>query len=873
MLEADLPAINLAILHQERSLCVSVTDSRSVGRVATIDMNQTVLDDLNQEAVQLRRTLLASMARPLSSSEVQDRLRELGRRLFQNLFPDTVRTFLVRCATRDLVLQLSETLLPIPWEAAFDGTQFLGEKFRICRQIVTDEDVVPTRRAPRRQGLLRVLLVGSDESLSGPEARYAILLRRLQGFDGVAASAVEVGTLDREQMLGSIGESDVVHYRGPVAGCTASDGNVIWWPGAEPMLLQAIAALHDPPRLLISENVVDGSSGLLAPNGELSLVKAACRSGLDLLACDGAPECSASAEFISDLYSQLAEGATVAEALRQARIEATRRGGAHATAVLSATLYGDPAVTLQTKRRSREDDSLRQVTIMSFDLVDSTRLLGSLGAEAYSEVLAAYHHRCTEIVGGFGGRPNDPQGNDGFMCYFGFPTAREDSAVHSLRAGLAIIDAVSELGLMVRAGVVTGRVVVKEGQPFGPAIHLAARLQSIAQPATLIVSDSTRQIVKGRFEFERIEHVPPLKGFDDPGPLYRLRGETRPGTRELADAAPRLTPFTGRGRELQMLEEHWMVASAGAVRLVRVSGDAGIGKSRLVREFRRSLQSRAHRAFECRCAPEDATSALYPFIDLIRRLLRIQPDDAVDDKLDKIERMLHSEIDIDGAPALLAALLSISQSRYPRLEHSGDRQRQLTLEVLTALVKRQTRKAPTCLIVEDINWIDPSSTEFLDRLTFEARASPLLVLVTQRSETDQNWNPAAKVHKIELKALPPEQARAMVLGACGDSNLPREVVRLLAERTDGVPLFIEESTRMLVELGASAAASDAATPLDFEVPATLQDLLMARLDRLGPDRLIAQVGGTIGREFSVCYCRQCSTIRVRRSRPPTSLAG
>lgn len=823
MSDIELPALNLAILRQVDQLCLSATDSRAVGRVAMIAVEQSVLDELVGEAARL------------PPSEVQ--LHDVGRRLTAVLLPESIRSLLARSPTRSLVLQLSATLLPLPWEAAFDGAEFLGGKFRVCRQVISDDDSPPPRLALRTAGPVRVLLAHDGRPLASGLA--AGLLRRLQAVEPLSVSTRNAGELGRESLPALLGECDVLFWLGALPCPPPGDRDR--QPGYTPSLPPTIDLLDRPARLLLVQDLRDDSS-VPSPLVDAGMIAAICRAGLDLLVFPA----EASAELIVDFHAALADGATVAEALRLARGAALRRGGTDAAAALGAVLYGEPQLTLAV-HRFRDDDTLRQLTIMSFDLVESTRLVGTLGAERYSEVIAAYLQRCAVVVGRFGGRSNDPQGNDGMMCYFGFPTAREDSAALALRAALALVDEVRELGLEVRVGVATGRVVVKDGQPFGPALHLAARLQSIAEPGAIVVGDATRQLVRERFEFETIEQVPPLKGFDHPGPAHRLLGEAQPGSRSPSDAAARLTPFTGRSRELQLLEAHWAAASAGEVRIVRVRGDAGIGKSRLAREFRRRLQARGRRAFECRCAPEHTTSALYPFIDLLRRLLRVRSDDTVDGRLDRIERLVGESVNVEGAPALMAALLSVPfESRYPRPEATAERQRQLTLDVLAALLRRQTRRAPVCLIVEDVNWIDPSSKELLDRL-IEARGEPLLILLTQRSETADAWAPAVPAHDIELAGLTPELARLLVRGASGEATLPGEVVRQIAARTDGVPLFIEESTRMVVDVGGSASGPVAELP--SAVPATLQDLLMARLDRLGPARLVAQVGGTIGREF------------------------
>ena len=544
-------------------------------------------------------------------------------------------------------------------------------------------------------------------------------------------------------------------------------------------------------------------------------------------------------------------GATLGESVRVARSELHRHSGIAGVAGLQAELYGDGGLVVFAKdRHARGEDNLRQVTIMSLDLVESTRLMTVLGAERFSEVLAEFHRRCAQILTGRGGALDDPQGDDGSTCYFGFPVAREDAASQALRAGFELIDAVQALGLSVRIGVCTGQVVVRDGQPVGTAIHFAARLQSIAAPGTIVVGESTRRIVRERYRFQPLEHVPRLKGFDQPEPLYRAVGPAQADTSSGVDsavAAPRMTPFVGRRRELQALEEHWAAAQAGALQVVRIVGDAGIGKSRLVREFKRALEGKGHEVFECRCAPEHANSAFHPIVEWLRKQLRILDGDHADVVLEKIGHFV-APVGIDGAVPLLADLLSIPMpSRHPVLAHTAERRRQLMLNVLVAMSRLRLQSSAACLIVEDIHWMDPSTGELLNRLAVEAKALPLLVLVTARPDVEVNWHPRFAVHETELRGLSPESSRMLVLGTSSETRLPSEVVHQIAARADGVPLFIEESTRMAVELGAGRA--DAESAVTLAVPTTILDLLTARLDHLGGAKQIAQIGGTIGREF------------------------
>ncbi len=848
---AQQDAISLTVLRQDGYLAASLTDFRLIAKLARTAVSDAQLDDLRHAA----RELLADGAEDggdeARRAAAAARLCDFGGRLFGALLPEPIRNFLRDGPPRTVALQLGEELAWVPWELAFDGESFLGEKFRLCRQIVADDPAAQLERPLARRGALKVLVLAGGAPRAAGEAAAQNVVARLRIIEGVAVSGANALDLRRDDLLGLIGAADVVHYVGPVDGSTAPGGSVGWWREAEPLDVHAIAALSAPPQLLISQNTARSGPATQA-QANRALAASACRRGLSVLTCEAPRAGDDCLEYLIAVYRQLALGTMLGESVRAARAELHRRAGIASVAALQAALYGDGNLVVFAKdRHSRGEDNLRQVTIMSFDLVESTRLLAALGAEKYSEVLAEYHERCAQILAGCGGAPDDPQGDDGMVCYFGFPVAREDAASQALRAGFELIDAVHALGLSVRIGISTGQVVVRSGQPVGSAIHFAARLQSIAAPGTLVVGESTRRLVKDRYRFQPLETVPRLKGFDRPEPLYRAVGPALADAASGADpavAAPRMTPFVGRGRELQALEEHWAAAQAGALRLVRIVGDAGIGKSRLVREFRGSLVGRGHEVFECRCAPDHVHSAFHPLIEALRSGLRLHDGDRGEAARAKLDPFVSATVPIEGAPALLADLLSVPlDARHPVLDHSAERRRQLTLNMLVGLWRRRLGGAAACLIVEDVHWIDPSTGEFLNRLAVEARALPLLVLVTTRPDGEVNWHPRAAVHETELRGLSPESSRMLVLGACGESRLPGEVVHLLAARADGVPLFIEESTKMAVELG--AGLPDPKSAVALAVPTTILDLLTVRLDRLGGAKQIAQIGGTIGREF------------------------
>lgn len=845
----DLTSVHLTLLAQDGGLAASLTDLRLLARLERIAVDGAVFDDLRSRLAALLGPGESSAAEPLLE-DFGIRLCEFGTRLMHTLLPEKVGDFLREAPPRSLSLQLDPLLAWVPWELFFDGESFLGEKWRLCRRIVTELQPFQATRPALKHGALKVLVLMGMARVDAASTMQG-LVARLRNAGAVAVSTAHVQDLRRDELLGLIGASDVVHYLGPADGRPGPDGSALWWHDDEPLSIGAIAALASAPRLLVSQNTRTPAARSSEQTNR-GVAISADRYGMSALSCESFTEDPCGLDFMLSVYTGLLRGTSLDEAVRYARSALHGKSGVASLAALRPELYGDGSMVLHQPQAPVEDNQ-RQATMLSIDLVGSTRLLALLGAEKYSDVLAEYHRRCAEILQSCGGVVDDFQGGDGAMCYFGVPVAKEDAAVQALRAALEVVEAVQALGLGVRIGVCTGQVVVREGQPIGAAIHLAARLQSIAAPGTVVVGDATRRIVRERFRFQLLEQGAQLKGFDQLQRCYRLLGPAHasewPDT--AAIAAPRMTPFIGRQGELQALEDHWAEVQNGSLRLVRISGEAGIGKSRLVREFKHALIGKGHETFECRCSPEHVHSAFRPLIESLRSELRVNENDPPDVNRARLRRMalgIGSGNDIDeGAAALLADLLGISMpSRHPILDHTAERRRQLTVDLLVALAQRRVQGAAACVIVEDIHWMDPSTAEYLGRLASGARNTRLLILVTARSDDETEWHPRCAVHETELRGLSPELSRALVLNTCGERRLPSDVVHSIAARADGVPLFIEESTRMAVDLG--VGRSDVGN-VDMLVPATILDLLTARLDRQGSARHIAQVGGTIGREF------------------------
>ena len=822
--DASPTPLTLAIVRDGSASSMILTDSASLCRAARLDVDAAAIDRMSA-----RRPSGIGGGVPDPQVGGLAAYREAGGRLFATLFSPSIRDAIVSSGSRPLILQLGEEFIDIPWETVFDGTHFLAEKFAVSRRIASREPstVVPADRRSRH--FLRLLIVAQPEEPGQPGGGFGLADGWKNGWKNATAPAVDVVYHDDFGQAASRDKlrlADIVHFT-----------------HSRRLFDRHGQAVVDVERMVEGES---GGPSLFVFDRAWEIEPAQARQLLRLgwgpnraALFSSASVATPDAEWLS-FYRELRVRTVVSEAVRRVHAQRGRTPWMR--------LYGDQAFSFtQSAPPSNHDDNVRQVTVMSHDLVGSTQLLERCGAERYSEVLRRYHECCSEVVRRHGGMSDDPQGDDGIMCYFGVPQALEDAASRCLRAAFEIIESVASLGLSVRIGIATGRVAVAAGTPVGVVIHLAARLQGMTEPGTVLIADSTRRLVGGAFRYEPVPMSEGVKGIDNVEPVYRTSVKTRGGEMELA--SPR-TPFVGRDSELAVLHDHWSATIKGGGRTVLVCGEAGIGKSRLIREFRQSLKATRHHVIECRCAREHATSAFHALIDALRRLMQIEPVELAEAMLAKIRISVPQIPDLDDAVQLIAELISVSPvSDRNRNDHSAEKQRQQTLKVLLAWLEQVARTSPVCLLVEDVQWIDPSTRELLNRLVTDAPSAPVLVLITLRDEERAAWIPELQLTEVRLGGLSVSCSRALVLGASAGADLPVEVVNLLVDKGDGVPLFLEESTRMAVDF-----RLDTRTPLsrDFlpSVPATIHDLLMVRLDRLGPAKRIAQLGATLGREFT-----------------------
>jgi len=503
----------------------------------------------------------------------------------------------------------------------------------------------------------------------------------------------------------------------------------------------------------------------------------------------------------------------------------------------------------------------RHLSVMFCDLVGSTGLATRFDPEDLREVIATYHGAVAETVARYAGFVAKYMG-DGVLIYFGYPQAHEDDAERAVRAGLAVLDVVSQLDaperLQARVGIATGLAVVgdligegaaQERGVIGETPNLAARLQALAGPDSLVISDSTRRQIGALFEIEELGPQP-LAGFDEPQPAWRVLGESGVVNRFEA-LRSELIPVVGRSEELDMLSRRWQQAKVAEGRVVLVSGEPGIGKSRLAVAVFEAIENEPHIRLRWFCSPHHQDSALHPIIIQLERAAEIGRGDTTEERLDKLRAVVDVENGDDFE--LLAELLSLPNSAAT-LNLSAMRKREKLFEVLLRQLEVLARQRPIAAAFEDVHWIDPTSRELLDLMIDRVRLLPVLLIVTYRPEFQPSWAGQPHVTALALNRLGGREVEMLVRDLTGNMPLGVEVVAEIVERTDGVPLFVEELTKAVLErddqedrVSAVLSASPIAA---LAVPATLHASLIARLDRIGPvARETAQIGAVLGREF------------------------
>ena len=511
----------------------------------------------------------------------------------------------------------------------------------------------------------------------------------------------------------------------------------------------------------------------------------------------------------------------------------------------------------------------RQLTVMFCDLVDSTKLSSQLDPEDWRDVVRAYQRVCTDVIQRYDGHIAQLLG-DGLLVYFGYPHAHEDDAQRAIRVGLAMLTALGDLNtglqqaqgiqLAIRIGVHTGLVVVGEmgGQgrqeqlALGEVPNVCARIQGVAEPNTIAMSEATYRLVQGYFACQDLG-AQTLRGVAEPLHVYQVLSESGVHSRLDIARARGLTPLVGREQEVSLLLERWEQAKAGHGHVVLLSGEAGIGKSRLVQTLKDHVAHEPHTRWECRSAEYTQNTALFPLTDLFQRMLRFHAEETSDEKVGKLEHALSQyRLPVEETMPLFASILSLplAEERYAPLALSPQRQRQKTLETLVAILLERAEHQPLLFILEDLHWTDPTTLELLQLLIEQTPTASMLVLLTCRPHFQPAWHHRSYITEMTLNRLSHVQVEQIVTGMTDGKTFPAAVLQQVMAKTDGVPLFVEEIAKAILASGHLKAVNDhyelTGALSTFAIPTTLQDSLMARLDRLVTAKGMAQYGLTGG---------------------------
>jgi class 3 adenylate cyclase/predicted ATPase len=540
-------------------------------------------------------------------------------------------------------------------------------------------------------------------------------------------------------------------------------------------------------------------------------------------------------------------------------IAALRSDGSGKTPSVDATTASSTPSPHPEDRAER-----RQVTVMFSDLVGSTALSARMDPEDLREVITAYQTCVAETVGRLGGFIAKFMG-DGVLVYFGYPHAHEDDAERAVRAGLKLVAAVSGLkthaALQTRVGIATGLVVVgdligsgasQEQAIVGETPNLAARLQGLAEPNSVVIAESTRKLLGNLFQLEDLG-AQDLKGISGPVRTWTAIHPASVESRFDALHTSGLTELVGREEELDLLQRRWSRAKTGEGQMVLLSGEPGIGKSRLTAALLERLASEPHTRLRYFCSPQHIDSAFYPIIGRMERAAGFTHEDTPKEKFIKLDAMLARNSTSLTDASLLAEMLSLpNDGRYPVLDLTSLQRRERTVDALTAQLLSFTHRHPVLMVLEDAHWADPSTLEMLGRTVRRIETLRMLFVVTFRPEFEPTWIGQRHVTILTITRLTRPEVNNMIDNLAGDLPVSATIRQKVIERSDGVPLFVEELTKAVLDVE-NQSASDHITNVprsSFEVPATLQASLMARLDRLGAAKQVAQIGAAIAREFS-----------------------
>jgi len=504
----------------------------------------------------------------------------------------------------------------------------------------------------------------------------------------------------------------------------------------------------------------------------------------------------------------------------------------------------------------------RQLTVLFCDMVGFTELAQRVDPEVLQTIVGLYEDACSACISHYDGYIYQRLG-DGIVAFFGFPLAHEGEAARAIRSGLEIVEAIARLDvpevgrLRVHIGIATGIVVIAAGERnvVGETMNLAARLEGAAGPGRIVVSERVYRLAGGEFEYESLGELD-LKGMAGPTRAYLVLGVGKAASRFDAAIRQNLPPLVGRAHEMERLLDRWQsVCNREGGQTVLLSGEPGLGKSHIASALLERLATDGVPSLRFQCSPFYVNSAFYPVISNFERTLDFGRDEAPDSRLDKLEALLVGRYKLPrGDVQFIAAMMSLPhESRYGPLTMTPRRAKEETIRILVNIVKAAARAEPCLLLFEDVHWADPTTLETLSLLIDRLDSIPVLVVLTHRPEFEPPWSGYVRVTTLNLARLVPAQSRQLVSNLTGGKALPAELVDQIIAKTDGVPLFVEELTKTILESGDLIAQGDrylyAGSSVTVSIPETLRDSLMARLDRVAAVKRIAQVGSVIGREF------------------------
>ncbi|MGC2826094.1 MAG: adenylate/guanylate cyclase domain-containing protein, partial [Pseudolabrys sp.] len=516
-----------------------------------------------------------------------------------------------------------------------------------------------------------------------------------------------------------------------------------------------------------------------------------------------------------------------------------------------------------TSPAQHRDAEFRQITVMFCDLVGSTQLSEKLDPEDLQKIIDSYRRECSTAIRRYGGEVARYLG-DGVLAFFGWPYAHEDDAPRAVHAALEIVSVVTKISesvtLACRVGVCSGSVVVGEIRnstaswsmdAVGETPNIAARLQTLAEPNTVLISESTRHLVSATFDLQGLGPQE-LKGITEPVRAYRVLAAKSAGSRFEAAHAGTLTPLVGRSSELRLLLDRWEKVKEGDGQVILLSGIPGVGKSRLLHELKSHVEEEPHILLHHQCSPYHNQSAFHPVIEQIEQAAHLIAREADADKITKLQAYLPRSTNSSIEPLLLIAnLLSISTENQQHLSELTPQQiKNRTISTLVDLLLAFSVQRPTLCIFEDAHWLDASTLELLELMISRIAHARVLLIVSSRPEFRPTWLAHANVSTHSLTRLSQAEVKTMIRDLLRGGNMPQKLVDQIIEKADGVPLFIEELTSSTLSAPLRETLGHTEQPASLRVPETLSDALMERLDRAAPSRRVAQIAAVIGREFS-----------------------